>query len=47
MLEGLAINADDANAIIMAARVTAGWVEAPPVVEEVVAEAEPAEEATE
>jgi N utilization substance protein A len=29
MLEPLAINADDANAIIMAARIAAGWVAAP------------------
>jgi hypothetical protein len=29
MLEPLAITADDANAIIMAARIAAGWVAAP------------------
>ena len=38
-LEGFNLSADDANAIIMAARVKAGWIEAP-VVEEVA----PAEE---
>jgi len=32
MLETLGISAEDANAIIMAARVSAGWVEAPPAV---------------
>ena len=32
MLEALGVNADDANAIIMAARVVAGWIEAPVVV---------------
>lgn len=34
MLEALGISAEDANAIIMAARVSAGWVEAPPTVSE-------------
>jgi N utilization substance protein A len=29
MLESLGIAADDANAIIMAARIAAGWVDAP------------------
>jgi N utilization substance protein A len=39
MLEALGVTADDANAIIMAARVVAGWIEAPVVV---AAPAEPA-----
>jgi N utilization substance protein A len=28
-LEAFGLNADDANAIIMAARISAGWIEAP------------------
>ncbi len=43
ILESFGLNAEDANAIIMAARVAAGWIEAPKVEEE----AEPAEEAEE
>ncbi|MCE9523812.1 MAG: transcription termination factor NusA [Alphaproteobacteria bacterium] len=43
ILENTGLNADDANAIIMAARVAAGWIEAP-VVEAV---EEPAEDVTE
>jgi transcription termination/antitermination protein NusA len=48
ILETFGISADDANAIIMAARVAAGWIEAPPekVVEEEAVE-EPAEEQAE
>jgi N utilization substance protein A len=34
MLETLGVGAEEANAIIMAARVSAGWVEAPPTVSE-------------
>jgi N utilization substance protein A len=41
-LESFALNADDANAIIMAARVAAGWIEAPK--EEEAKEEEPKEE---
>ncbi|MBP6011344.1 MAG: transcription termination/antitermination protein NusA [Alphaproteobacteria bacterium] len=45
ILESFGLNAEDANAVIMAARVAAGWIEAPKVVEEEAAEpAEPAEE---
>jgi N utilization substance protein A len=46
ILESFGINADEANAIIMAARVAAGWIEAPVKVEEpeVVEAAEEAEE---
>ena len=44
ILENSGLNADEANAIIMAARVAAGWIEAPAVVEE---PAEPVEEPTE
>jgi N utilization substance protein A len=40
MLEALGVSADDANAIIMAARIAAGWVEAPTVQPEAEAEAE-------
>ncbi|NOT41884.1 MAG: transcription termination/antitermination protein NusA [Alphaproteobacteria bacterium] len=40
-LESFGLNADDANAIIMAARVTAGWIEAPKEAEK---EPEPEEE---
>jgi N utilization substance protein A len=40
-LETFGLNADDANAIIMAARVAAGWIEAPK--EEEASEEEPAE----
>jgi N utilization substance protein A len=39
-LEGFNLSADDANAIIMAARVKAGWIEAPVVEEEAPAEEE-------
>ncbi|MBL8781759.1 MAG: transcription termination/antitermination protein NusA [Alphaproteobacteria bacterium] len=48
ILESFGMTPDDANAIIMAARVAAGWIEAPPekVEEEVVAE-EAAEEPAE
>jgi N utilization substance protein A len=48
ILESFGMSADDANAIIMVARVAAGWIEAPPekVEEEVVAE-ETAEEPAE
>ncbi|MFM9864878.1 MAG: transcription termination factor NusA [Micropepsaceae bacterium] len=42
-LESFGLNADDANAIIMAARVTAGWIEAPKE-EEKEPEPEPEEE---
>ncbi len=42
-LESFGLNADDANAIIMAARVTAGWIEAPKE-QEKEAESEPEEE---
>ncbi len=42
-LESFGLNADDANAIIMAARVTAGWIEAPKE-QEKEAEPEPEEE---
>jgi N utilization substance protein A len=42
-LESFGLNADDANAIIMAARVTAGWIEAPKE-QEKDAEPEPEEE---
>ena len=38
ILESFGINADEANAIIMAARVAAGWIEAPVKVEEPAAE---------
>ena len=42
------MSADDANAIIMVARVAAGWIEAPvEKVEEAVAAEEPAEEPAE
>src|SRR6185295_19338666 len=34
ILESAGLNADEANAIIMAARVTAGWIEAPAKEEE-------------
>ncbi|MEQ1866534.1 MAG: transcription termination factor NusA [Micropepsaceae bacterium] len=46
ILESFGINADEANAIIMAARVAAGWIEAPVKVEEpeVVEAVEEAEE---
>jgi N utilization substance protein A len=44
-LESFGLNADDANAIIMAARVTAGWIEAPKE-QEKEAEPEPEEEPT-
>jgi N utilization substance protein A len=37
-LEGFNLTAEDANAIIMRARVMAGWIEADPVVEEEIAE---------
>jgi N utilization substance protein A len=40
-LESFGLNAEDANAIIMAARVAAGWIEAPK--EEEAKEEEPAE----
>jgi N utilization substance protein A len=43
-LESFGLNADDANAMIMAARVTAGWIEAP---KEKEPEPEPAEEPAE
>jgi N utilization substance protein A len=40
-LESLGVTAEDANAIIMAARIAAGWVEAPAVpVEPAAAEAD-------
>jgi N utilization substance protein A len=45
-LEGFNLTADDANAIIMKARVTAGWIEEP-VEEEVAEEAEATEEPAE
>jgi N utilization substance protein A len=45
-LEGFNLSADDANAIIMKARVKAGWIEEP-VVEEEIAEEEGAEEPAE
>ncbi len=44
-LESFGLNADDANAIIMAARVSAGWIEAPKEAEKD-AEPEPEEEPT-
>jgi N utilization substance protein A len=45
-LEGFDLTPDDANAIIMDARVKAGWIEAPVAVEETeeVAEADAAED---
>jgi len=39
VLENFGLNADEANAIIMAARVTMGWIEAPAKVEEPVEDA--------
>ncbi len=47
ILESFGLAADDANAIIMAARVTAGWIEAPVVVAEEPAAEEAAEEPAE
>jgi N utilization substance protein A len=44
-LEGFDLTADDANAIIMKARVKIGWIEAP-VVEEIVEEPEDGAEGT-
>ncbi len=47
ILENFGLNSDEANAIIMAARVTAGWIEAPPEkVEEAAEETAEAEEPT-
>ncbi len=48
LLENFGMTADEANAIIMAARVAVGWIEAPePAAEEEVAAEEAAEETTE
>jgi N utilization substance protein A len=44
-LDGLEVSREDAEALIMRARVSAGWIEAEPVPEEAAAEAEEASEA--
>jgi N utilization substance protein A len=46
-LEGFNLTADDANTIIMKARVTAGWIEAEPEAVEEIAEEETTEDGAE